>query len=309
VKIEILAAAKPEIKVPNYINNNSIIMQLRYGKFTMMFTGDAGFEEENRVIAKGKDLTSDVLKAGHHAGAGSTSIPWMHAIDPQVAIAPMPAWLSKDPRGERVENQIRPTRIKFFRTWEYGHIEVQTDGQKFWLTTEKTPVIASNIQEKPYNAPVIGKVLYQFPLIWLFKTDPKNIGLTPREWNSSKNDSAWKFISVDKDWTSQGYKYHGAAWYSIRFEIPQTNEFKARSAKDQLSLYFGAIDGTVDIFLDGRWIGEQKRDVGMMWDKAFSIPLPVDFNVAIPHQLVVRVQKDNFAAGLWKPACIATMVK
>jgi beta-lactamase superfamily II metal-dependent hydrolase len=301
VKIEILASAKPEIKVPNYINNNSIIMQLRYGKFTMMFTGDAGYEEENRVFAKGKDLTSDILKAGHHAGAGSTSIPWMHALDAKVAIAPMPAWLSKDPRGVRVENQIRPTRIKFYRTWEYGHIEIQSDGTRFWLMTEKTPGILAKPKEEPYLAPVVDKVIYQFPLVWRFKTDPKGVGLTESEW---KIDAAWKPIRVDKDWTSQCYKYHGVGWYMIGFEIPQAIQSKARVGGTKLSLFFGAIDGTADVFLDGRWIGEQKRDVGMMWDKAFAIPLPADFDVTIPHRLTVRVQKDNFAAGIWKAVSI-----
>jgi hypothetical protein len=114
----------------------------------------------------------------------------------------------------------------------------------------------------------------------------------------------WKSIRVDKDWTSQGYKYHGAAWYRIDFELPQTIQCQAHDNETKLALLFGAIDGTADVFLDGHWIGEQKRDVAMMWDKTFAIQFPADFDARKPHKLTVRVQKDNFAAGLWKPVSV-----
>lgn len=65
-------------------------------------------------------------------------------------------------------------------------------------------------------------------------------------------------------------------------------------------MYFGAVDGYADIYLDGEKIGEQKADVGVMWDKLFTVSLPDDFDPAQPHALAVCVQKDNVAAGIWK---------
>jgi len=139
IRGHILAAADPNFDCPNYVNNHSIVMRLTYGKFSEMFCGDAGFEEENRIMSRTKDLTCDVLKIGHHAGAGSTSEAWAKALDAKIGIAPMPKYLSEDERGLRVWRQLLPTGIKIYRTWEHGHIEIQTDGTRFWLRTERAP--------------------------------------------------------------------------------------------------------------------------------------------------------------------------
>ena len=68
----VIGAARPEVVAPNCQNNNSIVFRLVYGDFAMLFTGDQGFEEEDAILASGAAVASDVLKAGHHAGAGST---------------------------------------------------------------------------------------------------------------------------------------------------------------------------------------------------------------------------------------------
>jgi hypothetical protein len=44
-----------------------------------------------------------------------------------------------------------------------------------------------------------------------------------------------------------------------------------------------------------------------MWDKAFTIPLPIDFNASGPHSLVIRVKKNIQAAGIWKPVWITIL--
>ena len=38
-----------------------------------------------------------------------------------------------------------------------------------------------------------------------------------------------------------------------------------------------------------------------------EIALPTDVDIARPHELVVRVEKENFAAGIWKPVWIGLM--
>ena len=49
----------------------------------------------------------------------------------------MPKYLSFDERGLRVWRQLIPTGIQIYRTWEHGHIEIQTDGDRFWVVAEK----------------------------------------------------------------------------------------------------------------------------------------------------------------------------
>jgi hypothetical protein len=80
---------------------------------------------------------------------------------------------------------------------------------------------------------------------------------------------------------------------------------KEALAQGKVALLFGAVDGVVDVFLDGDKIGEQKVPAGIMWDKPFSIMLPQTVDPAAEHELVLRVRKDTHAAGVWKRISIA----
>ena len=151
-----------------------------------------------------------------------------------------------------------------------------------------------------YYPPVVdvtGKVL-QMPLTWNFREDRLDVGIKDR-WFAGDVDSSWGQIRTNESWTSQGHSYHGVAWYHVGFSLPPGIE-----KGTPLALYFVAVDGYVDVFLDGVKIGEQKVDVGVMWDKPFSVPLPADFDPTGAHNLMVRVRKDTFAAGIWKPVMI-----
>lgn len=71
---------------PNDVNENSLVAMLSYDGFRMLFTGDAGFQTERRLLARGVDLRADVLKAGHHGSAYATSPQFVAAVRPAVAL-------------------------------------------------------------------------------------------------------------------------------------------------------------------------------------------------------------------------------
>jgi hypothetical protein len=138
-----------------------------------------------------------------------------------------------------------------------------------------------------------GKVV-SLPVEWSFKLDPKAIG-EKEGWEKLTDFKGWKRIRTDQSWTDQGYDYHGVAWYNVSFDLP----ISATDKQNSLSLYFGAVDGTCDVFLDGVKVGEQKKSPEMMWNKGFYVPLKSPL-VAGRHFLVVKVYKDSNAAGIWK---------
>ena len=151
------------------------------------------------------------------------------------------------------------------------------------------------------------------PIRWRFRTDPEDLGLEAK-WYRKPESDAWTDIRTDEFWTRQGHAYHGAAWYAVEFTLSEAaREQLAAAAKagDALgsaghgpALFFGAVDGYADIFLDGEKIGEQKEPPGVMWDQPFLVPLPKDFVPDAPHRLLVRVEKDSQAAGIWRPVRI-----
>ena len=97
----------------------------------------------------------------------------------------------------------------------------------------------------------------------------------------------------------QGEAPRGVGWYGINFDVPDT-----RGAR--LALYFAAIDGDADIFIDGEKVGEQKISAHAMWQHGFYIPIESSL-AAGRHTLMVRVFKDHANAGIWKPVALIDM--
>ena len=73
-----------------------------------------------------------------------------------------------------------------------------------------------------------------------------------------------------------------------------------------LGLWFGAVDGDADIFIDGEKVGEQKLHSSSMWCQGFFIPLPKGLSPG-EHRIVVRVFKAKFNAGIWKEISMVDM--
>jgi len=144
--------------------------------------------------------------------------------------------------------------------------------------------------------------IMDLPLEWVFKIDPNDVGIK-ENWFTQQS-GIWEPIRTDKDWTSQGHKYHGAAWYSLNLTVPDDTRKLMAAHKGSMHLYFGAVDGTADIYLNGTKIGEQKSPAALMWDKSFTIPLPENFDPSAANNLCIRVEKDAYAAGIWKPVSI-----
>ncbi len=157
--------------------------------------------------------------------------------------------------------------------------------------------------------PIVEKALVELPIRGLFKTDPDKVGLDQKWYREESMPDGWGRIQLDDFWTRQEpyINYRGVGWYRVKFQVPADvrETMKEALAQGKVALLFGAVDGIVDVFLDGDKIGEQKVPAAVMWDKPFSIMLPNTLNPAAEHELVVRVEKDKYAAGIWKPVSVA----
>lgn len=67
-------------------NEGSVSLRLIYGDVAFMFTGDAEEATEEAIIASGRDLRAQILKLGHHGSNTSSSLPFLQAVDPELAI-------------------------------------------------------------------------------------------------------------------------------------------------------------------------------------------------------------------------------
>jgi competence protein ComEC len=118
----------------NDINSNSLVFRLEYGRFRMLFMGDAGAETEARLLGHGDDLRADVVKVGHHGSAYGTTEAFVRAVGARFAIVsvgrnnlfghPAPSTIARlEQNGERV-----------YRTDEDGAVLIRSDGRDVTIT-------------------------------------------------------------------------------------------------------------------------------------------------------------------------------
>jgi competence protein ComEC len=84
VDFTILPTDPVDNRCPIDENNNSVVVRMDFGNFSMLFTGDAEDEERDWLVANHANvLDVDVLKAAHHGADNGWSDPWLSAITPE----------------------------------------------------------------------------------------------------------------------------------------------------------------------------------------------------------------------------------
>ena len=65
----------------------SVVARLAYGKISLLMPGDIERAvEEDLVHAYGTDLNADILKVAHHGSASSSTVSFLSAVNPSVAV-------------------------------------------------------------------------------------------------------------------------------------------------------------------------------------------------------------------------------
>ena len=111
------------------LNNSSIILQVKYKKTSILFTGDAGMPEEASVVASGMNLRSTVLKVGHHGSSTSSSETFLRRVRPKYCVISV----GKDnPYGhphEETISRLEQFTKEIYRTDRDGEIVCICDGR------------------------------------------------------------------------------------------------------------------------------------------------------------------------------------
>jgi competence protein ComEC len=68
------------------LNDASIVLRVSFGARRILLTGDLEAQGEEALLSGGTDLRADVLKVGHHGSRSSTTLPFLRAVDPSVAL-------------------------------------------------------------------------------------------------------------------------------------------------------------------------------------------------------------------------------
>lgn len=136
-----LGSAKVEILGLNAgedTNDSSIILMIRYGETSFLFTGDAEREAEQAVLDSGAELKADVLKVGHHGSDTSTSYPFLREVMPEYAVISVGEGNSYEHPEENTLSRLRDAEAEILRTDLNGDIIISSDGKELTVTTDKS---------------------------------------------------------------------------------------------------------------------------------------------------------------------------
>lgn len=120
----------------NEDNENSIVMKLIYGNFTVLLTGDIGLPSEDVLLENKVDLSATVLKVGHHGSRGSTGIDFVIAVNPLLSVIQVGENSYGHPNQEVLDNLAERT---VFCNAEHGRVHIYSDSQQMYFETERNP--------------------------------------------------------------------------------------------------------------------------------------------------------------------------
>lgn len=139
--LEILYPPDPPVRGTGAdVNNNSVVAMLRWGEVSVLFTGDLHAQGEEVLLSLGVEVDADVLQVGHHGSATSSSVAFLGAVTPAIAVVSAG---EGNPFGHPSALVIE--RLKAYaaegavlNTAEIGMVELYSGG-KGWFRVDGSP--------------------------------------------------------------------------------------------------------------------------------------------------------------------------
>ena len=112
------------------VNEEAMVMELSFGEFQMLFTGDIGADTEKKLLASGTLEDVDCLKVGHHGSRYSTTEAFLEKIKPEVAIISCSSTNTYGHPSPETTERLEAAGSQVEYTMKNGAITVETDGKK-----------------------------------------------------------------------------------------------------------------------------------------------------------------------------------
>ena len=147
----VMSIVHPSSPVSSHINDSSIVVRVTFGLISFLFTGDVEESGEGQILRRGYDLKSTVLKVGHHGSKTSTTLSFLNAISPEVAVIMVGKENRYGQPHDETLTKLSAVGVDIYRTDIHGTIVITTDGQTFDIN-QKQPY-QNNPQKVPESVP------------------------------------------------------------------------------------------------------------------------------------------------------------
>jgi len=153
-------------------NDNSIVLKMQVCNVTFLFTGDSEAPSEASILMAGFNLSSTILKVGHHGSRTSTSSAYLEAIDPEVAVISVGEGNQYGHPHQETLDKLAAKDVTVYRTDVDGTVVITIDGANYCVKAKKlrptptptpTPTISPSPSPSPTPTPTLTTIVSPTP--------------------------------------------------------------------------------------------------------------------------------------------------
>ena len=138
VEIRVVHPPTPDWERQRVRNDDSVVIELRYGEVSILLPGDVGSDVERDLIARLALAPLVVLKAAHHGSATSSSEAFIQAVQPAAVIFSAGRNNRFGHPAPVVVERFTRRGVAMFNTADDGAVFVETDGKSVEVYGWKT---------------------------------------------------------------------------------------------------------------------------------------------------------------------------
>lgn len=118
------------------LNTDSISTRITFGSVAFVMTGDAPTTSEQQMVNRG-NINAQILSLGHHGSNTSSSQSFLKAVNPDIAIYSAADGSQYGHPHADIVSRVENSGIKLYGTDVHGNIIIDTDGNKYNVSTSK----------------------------------------------------------------------------------------------------------------------------------------------------------------------------
>ncbi len=122
----------------DFLNENGIVLRLVDNDISFLLTADIGEAGEDALLDAWGDIGATVLKVPHHGSDGSSTAPFIEAVDPAVAVISVGADNTYGHPAPGTRLRLAGSRV--LRTDLNGRVSFETDGRRLWVDWQRGDV-------------------------------------------------------------------------------------------------------------------------------------------------------------------------
>lgn len=111
------------------VNANSVVARISYGRFAVLFAGDAEAPTEAWLLASGADLRASVLKVPHHGSRYASGVRFLRAVGARIAVISAGAGNDYGHPAPPTLARLARAGATVYRTDLDGDVTIETDGR------------------------------------------------------------------------------------------------------------------------------------------------------------------------------------